>query len=177
MRSGCVNIHLKGNTQGRTREGGCSVLLSVASCLIWRKESLERRVAARRGLMEIKKRADLMWKHTGLDQAEKWEGNGKSEGMLAKIYGWKQKKIWIDEMSGREKGKKRKIERMSWKKGQQEEETEEIRRDEMNTIWVLVKKTGLVEWGRKGGAEVIFSVIIERNGWIQLFNGKCACAM
>lgn len=22
MRSGCVNIHLKGNTQGRTREGG-----------------------------------------------------------------------------------------------------------------------------------------------------------
>lgn len=81
-----------------------------------------------------------MWKHTGLDQAEKWEGNGKSEGMLAKIYGWKQKKIWIDEMSGREKGKKRKIERMSWKKGQQEEETEEIKRDEMNTMWVLVKK-------------------------------------
>lgn len=51
------------------------------------------------------------------------------------------RKIWIDEMSGSEKRKKRKIERMSWKKGQQRrKETEEITRDEMKTMWGLVKR-------------------------------------
>ena len=142
--------------------GGCSVLLSVASCLIWRKESLERRVAAWRGLMEIRKRADLMWKHTGLDEAEKWEGNGKSEGMLAKIYGWKQKNMdWWDEW-------KRKAEEKKDREDELEEGATEEERDRRNYEgWDedhvgIGKKTGLVGWVRKGGAEVIFSVITER---------------
>lgn len=37
MRSGCVDIHLKGNTEGGIQEGFCSVS-SLVSCFIWRQE-------------------------------------------------------------------------------------------------------------------------------------------
>lgn len=48
MRSGCVNIHLKGNTQGRIRVVFAfrfffSCIFTAASCLILRKERMGRR--------------------------------------------------------------------------------------------------------------------------------------
>lgn len=75
------------------------------------------------------------------------------------------RKIWIDEMSGSEKRKKRKIERMSWKKGQQRrKETEEITRDEMKTMWGSVKR---LDWWDGGEREEqrSYSLLLPREKW------------
>lgn len=68
------------------------------------------------------------------------------------------------EIGGRERGKERKTGRMGWKEGcwnkweQRKKQTKDIRRDQ-NNLEGLMDKTG---WRRKGGAEVIFYVFIDR---------------
>lgn len=165
MRSGCVNIHLKGNTQGRIWEGFGRFLLcilTVVSCLIWRKE---RRMDEWEIWMEIRKRAELMLKYMGLDEDERWEG------MVAKIYGWKQRKGAKRRDEDERKWGWRWVAENEGRKGRWEHEMEEgvslqkegWEKDQKQMDWY---KDETVRMEEKGGEQKSCSMLLWRQKWL-----------
>lgn len=176
MRSGCVNIHFKGNTQGKD-SGGVSSVLSLYPNGGFVFEQKQREDGKKEGWMKGKhegawrdrrKRTELMWECRGLkvikmeSSEDRGRETGREEGMIVNIYGWEEERAerWSSEQDDiRMNGEWHK--KMKWE-------------DWLKKTNKSVKMEG---WRRTGGAEVTSCYNRERNGWIQLFNGKPERAM